>query len=119
MTDVAYLCQNCGSLHEVETIRESLILDLRAAASYELSGHRGILGPRGRFLRWRMIRGLARALWPVYSRRPRLTSGRRLVYDRPRLDLIAPSIAEPQQAAATRPGNPGFASTRPTGPYSP
>jgi hypothetical protein len=37
MTDVAYLCHNCGSLHEVESIRENLILNLRAAASYQLS----------------------------------------------------------------------------------
>jgi hypothetical protein len=35
--DVAYLCHNCGSLHEVESIRENLILDLRTAASCELS----------------------------------------------------------------------------------
>jgi hypothetical protein len=39
-TDVAYLCNNCGSVHEVESIRENLILDLRTAASYELSGQR-------------------------------------------------------------------------------
>ena len=108
MTDVAYLCHNCGTLHEVESIRESLILDLRTAASYELSGHRGILGPRTRFLRWRMTKSLARALWPAYSRRPRLTWGRRLVHDRPRPNLIAPSIAEPQQVAATCPGKAGF-----------
>jgi len=37
MTDVAYLCHNCGSVHEMESIRENLILDLRTAASYELS----------------------------------------------------------------------------------
>jgi hypothetical protein len=68
MTDVAYLCNNCGSVHEVDTIRENLILDLRTAASYELSGHPGMLDPRARFLRWRMTRGLAQALWPGYSR---------------------------------------------------
>jgi hypothetical protein len=28
MTDVAYLCHNCGSVHEVESVRENLILDL-------------------------------------------------------------------------------------------
>jgi len=54
MTDVAYLCQNCGSVHEVESVRQNLILDLRTAASYELSGQRGMLDPRARFLRWRM-----------------------------------------------------------------
>jgi hypothetical protein len=64
MTDVAYLCHNCGSVHEIESIRENLVLDLRTAASYELSGQRGMLSPRVRFLRWRVARGLARALWP-------------------------------------------------------
>jgi len=33
MTDVGYLCQNCGSVHEVESVRKNLILDLRTAAS--------------------------------------------------------------------------------------
>jgi hypothetical protein len=72
MTDVAYLCHNCGSAHEVESIRQNLILDLRTSASYELSGQHRILNPRARFLRWRMTRGLARALWPGYSHHPRL-----------------------------------------------
>jgi hypothetical protein len=75
MTDVAYLCHNCGSVHEVESIRENLILDLRAAASYEMSGHRGVLNARRRFLRWRMARGLARALWPGNACQPRLLRG--------------------------------------------
>lgn len=78
MTDVAYLCHNCGSVHEVESIRENLILDLRTAASYE-SGQRDIPGPRTRLLRWRMSWGLARALWPEYSRHPWLAWGRWLV----------------------------------------
>jgi hypothetical protein len=67
MTDVAYQCHNCGSVHEVESIRQNLILDLRAAASYELSGQHRMLNPRARFLRWRMTRGLAQVLWPRYS----------------------------------------------------
>ena len=79
MTDVAYLCHNCGSVHEVESIRENLILDLRAAASYELSGNPGMLHPFTRFRRWRMARGLALALWPEFSHHPRLSWGRRLV----------------------------------------
>jgi hypothetical protein len=79
MTDVAYLCNNCGSVHEVESIRGNLILDLRPAASYELSGHRGMLDSRTRFLRWRMILGLAQALWPRESHHPYLAWGRRLV----------------------------------------
>lgn len=72
MTDVACPCHNCGSVHEVEWIRENLILDLRTAASYELSGQRGIRDPRARFLRWRMAWGLAWAVWPGYSHHPRL-----------------------------------------------
>jgi hypothetical protein len=80
MTDVAYLCNNCGSVHEVESIRENLILDMRTAASYELSGHPGILDPRTRFLRWRMTQGLAHALWPGHSRSPWLAWGRRLAH---------------------------------------
>jgi hypothetical protein len=78
MTDVAYQCHNCGSVHEVESIRQNLILDLRAAARYELSGQHRILNPRARFLRWRMTRSLAQVLWPGYSQDPRLARGRRL-----------------------------------------
>jgi hypothetical protein len=81
VTDVAYLCPNCGSVHEVESIRENLILDLRPAASYELSGQHGKLAPRRRFLRWRLTRGLALAIWPGYSRHPRLAWGRRLLQE--------------------------------------
>ena len=75
MTDIAYRCHNCGSVHEVESIRQNLILDLRAAASYQLSG-RSILDPRDRVLRWRMIRDLARSLWPraAMSSAPELRS---------------------------------------------
>ena len=60
MTDVAYMCHNCASVHEVESIRENLILDLRTATGYELPGQQGILDPRARFLRWRMTWGLPR-----------------------------------------------------------
>ncbi len=83
MTDVAYLCHNCGSVHELESIRENLTLDLRTAASCEPSGQRGLLGPRARFLRWRMTRGLARALWPDYSEHPPLARSLRLVLGQP------------------------------------
>ena len=79
MTDVAYLCHNCGSVHEVESIRENLILDLRTAASYEQSGHRGMLERRARFVRWRKTRGLAKAFWPEHSHHPR--SGRGALAD--------------------------------------
>jgi hypothetical protein len=107
MTDVAYLCHNCGSVHEVELIRDNLILDLRTAASYELSGHRGILGLRTRFRRWRMTWRLAQILWPAYSHRAGLAQGRRLEHGGPRPDLIALSLAERQQVPALRPGQPG------------
>jgi len=59
-------------VHEVESIRENLILDLNTAASYERSGHRGTLDLRMPFLRWRMALGLAKALWPGSSHRRRL-----------------------------------------------
>ena len=75
MTDVAYRCHNCGSVHELEPIRANLLLDLRAAASYELSVERGMLDPRARFLRWRMTRGMARALWPGHPHHPRTALG--------------------------------------------
>ena len=68
VTDVAYLCHNCGSVHEVESIRENLILDLRPAASFPFAGQPGILDPRTRFRRWRMTRGFAHALWPAVRR---------------------------------------------------
>jgi hypothetical protein len=77
MTDVAYLCHNCGSVHEVESIRQNLILDLRTAAAHKLSGPRLVLHPRARFLRRRMTRGLAETLWPRYSHHPRPAWGRR------------------------------------------
>ena len=83
MTDVAYLCHNCGSMHEVESVRENFILDLCTAGSDELSGQRGMLDPRTRFLRQYMSRVLARALWPRYSHHPRLAWGRRRVQGPP------------------------------------
>jgi hypothetical protein len=83
MTDVAYLCHNCGSVHEVESIRENLILDLRTAASYGLSGQCGMPDPRARFLRWRVAWGLAQALWPGHSHHRRLAWARRLVQGPP------------------------------------
>ena len=100
MTDVAYLCHNCGSVHEVESIPENLIFDLRTAASHELPDQQGILDPRARFLRWRMTRGLAQALWPEYAHHPRLAGGRRLVPGRPHLIALCP--AGQQLVAAMR-----------------
>lgn len=112
MTDVAYQCHNCGSVHEVESIRLNLILDLRAAASYELSGQRRILSPRVRFLRWRMTRGLAQALWAGYSHDPRLAWRRRVapgptaqLSDRPVPCRVAPGDSD------ARAGNQASSST--------
>jgi hypothetical protein len=35
MTDVVYLCHNCGRVHRVELDPENLILDLCAALRYQ------------------------------------------------------------------------------------
>jgi hypothetical protein len=113
MTDVAYLCHNCGSVHEVESIRQSLILDLRPAASYELSGRLGLMDPRARFLRSRLTLGLARALWPRYSARPRPARGDRQAQGQP-----APVSDRPDPGRRAtgrrdaRVGNPALADTR-------
>jgi hypothetical protein len=100
VTDVAYVCHNCGSVHEVESIRENLILDLRDAASYELSGQRGMLHPRTRFLRWRITRGLVQALCPRYSHHPRPAWSRGLV-NGPTAPLPVPDRPVPCRAAAS------------------
>ena len=113
MTDVAYQCPYCGSVSEVESIRQHLILDLRTAASYELSGRHRILNPRARFLRWRMRRGLAEALWPGDSHhRPRLAWGRRLapLPPAPLSDRRVPCQAATGGRDASA-GNPASAST--------
>lgn len=112
MTDVAYLCHNCGSIQEVEAIRQNLILDLRTAASYELSGQHRILNPRARFLRWRMTRGLAQALWPGYSRHPQLAWGHRLAPGVPAAPTDHPVLCPVATAGSdARVGNPASAST--------
>ena len=85
MTDIAYLCHNCGSVHEVELVRENLVLDLCAAGSFELSGQRGM----------------------GYSHHPCLAWGRRRVQGRPRPYLIALSLAGQQRVAAMRADGPG------------
>jgi hypothetical protein len=119
VTDVAYLCHNCGSMHEVESIRENLILDLRTAGSYELSGQRGLLGPRARFLRWHMTWGLARALWPGY-RIIHAGPWRRRLVQRPQ--ATAPDRPVPRRAAASgsdaHAGNPVRPVPVPDGPVS-
>jgi hypothetical protein len=110
MTDVAYLCHNCGSVHEVESIRENLILDLRTAASYDLPARAGALNPRARFLRWRMTWGLAHALWPRDSHHPPLAA--RAGWRAHRQPAPASVRPVPHRAAAsggdTREGNPAL-----------
>jgi hypothetical protein len=116
MTDVAYLCHNCGSVHEVESIRENLILDLRTAASYDVPARGGALNPRERFLRWRMTWGLAHALWPRDSHHPPLAArdGRRAH----RQPAPAAGRPVPYRAAAsgsdTPEGNPALSGTSAT-----
>jgi hypothetical protein len=67
MTDIAYRCHHCGSVHEVEAIRENLFLNQRPIASFTHPQ------PGGRqyrhiVLRWRIAQDIARALWPRYRR---------------------------------------------------
>jgi hypothetical protein len=100
MTDVVYLCDNCGSVHDVEPVRENLILDLCTAGSYELSGQSGMLDPRARFLRRRMFGGLAWALWPGHSHHPCPAWGRRRVQGPP-----APGSDRPVPCRAATGGN--------------
>jgi len=71
MTDVAYLCHNCGSVHEVESIRQNLYLNQRSIASYAVPSRQGTHDFAEFLLRWRISKGIARALWPRYPRRSR------------------------------------------------
>jgi hypothetical protein len=110
MTDVAYLCHNCGSVHEVESIRQNLILDLCTAASYQLPEQHRIPNPRARFLRWRMTRGLAQALWPRYSHHPRLAWSRGLAPRRAALSDRPVPCRVATGGSDARAGNPPSAS---------
>jgi hypothetical protein len=69
MKDIAYRCHHCGSVHEVESIRENLYLNQRPIASFTLPQPRGLPV----VLRWRIAQDIARALWP---RRDRLAERR-------------------------------------------
>jgi hypothetical protein len=66
MADISYHCHHCGSVHELESIRDNLYLNQRSVASYasppELpASHRAAL-------RLRLALGIARALFPRYPR---------------------------------------------------
>lgn len=67
MADISYRCHHCGSVHEVESIRENLYLDQRSVASYAFPWWRH-LGDGGSIVRWRLARDIAQALWPRYPR---------------------------------------------------
>jgi hypothetical protein len=64
MTDIAYRCHHCGSMHEVESIRENLYLNQRPIASFAIPEPHGLPV----ILRWRIAQDIARALWPRRSR---------------------------------------------------
>jgi len=66
MTDIAYQCHHCGSVHEAESIRQNLYLNQRPIASYEASGRGSMTESREFVLRWRITKHMARALWPRY-----------------------------------------------------
>jgi hypothetical protein len=67
MADITYRCHHCGSVHEVEAIRQNLYLDQRSIASYELARPGNSCG----IPRLRLACRLAVALWPRYPPRAR------------------------------------------------
>jgi hypothetical protein len=67
MADISYRCHHCGSIHEVESIRENLYLNQRSIDSYAPPGRRHLGDSRG-MPRWLLARRIAVALWPRYPR---------------------------------------------------
>ena len=67
MADISYRCHHCGSIHEVESIRENLYVNQRSVASYAHSRRGGPGYFRG-MARWRLARRIAVTLWPRYRR---------------------------------------------------
>jgi hypothetical protein len=67
MADMSYRCHHCGSIHEIESIRENLYVNQRSVASYALPWRRGRADFRG-MARWLLARRIAMALWPRYPR---------------------------------------------------
>jgi hypothetical protein len=63
MTDVAYRCHHCGSIHEAESIRDNLYLDQRPISSYAPSTA-GLRFLGRLLLHWRIAVQIAQALWP-------------------------------------------------------
>jgi hypothetical protein len=66
MTDIVCLCHNCRSVHDAESIQESLILDARDCQLPTVPAPWHQRSPQ-RFLRWRTTWGLAQVLWPGIS----------------------------------------------------
>ena len=60
MADISYRCHHCGSIHEVESIRENLYLNQRSIDSYVLPRRRRLGDSRG-LLRWLLGRRIAGA----------------------------------------------------------
>lgn len=66
MTDIAYLRHQRGSVHDVESIQESLILDARGCQLRTVPAPWHQRSPQ-RFVRWRTTRGFVQVLWPGIS----------------------------------------------------
>ena len=67
MVDMSYRCHHCGSVHEVESIRENLYVDRQPVGSYAGVIRHPLRDYRA-MARWRLARGIAAALWPRYRR---------------------------------------------------
>jgi hypothetical protein len=67
MADISYRCHHCGSIHEVESIRENLYVNQRPVASYAVPRGRRLGDSRG-MARWLLGHRIAVALWPRYRR---------------------------------------------------
>lgn len=67
MADISYHCHHCGSVHELESIRDNLYLNRRSVASYAFPLQVPV-GHRAGVLRLRLAMGIAKALFPRYPR---------------------------------------------------
>lgn len=67
MADISYHCHHCGSVHELESIRDNLYLNRRSVASYAFPSQLPA-GHRVGVLRLRLAMGIAKALLPRYPR---------------------------------------------------
>lgn len=67
MTDISYHCHHCGSVHELESIRDNLYLNRRSVSSYAFPLQPPV-GHRAGVLRLKLAMGIAKALFPRYPR---------------------------------------------------